>query len=176
MAEAILTMTILGIIASIMITSLKPAEYRDKGLKVHAKKIFGEIDDATTQIIVNNTRAGKFDGLMNDTNTASAYSIASSPANAAILYKRYLVTTRKDITQSACNSYTTKFALKDGACMGINANTTGVNAIFPGETTQANISGTLAEIFFDVNSEEEPNTFGKDQYLLPIGADGIKFE
>ena len=44
MAEAIIVMTILGIIATIMITNLKPTEFRDKGLEVLAKKIINQID------------------------------------------------------------------------------------------------------------------------------------
>ena len=52
MAEAILVMTILGIIATIMITTLKPAEFKDKGLKILAKKVLSEIDTATTQILI----------------------------------------------------------------------------------------------------------------------------
>ena len=38
MAEAIIVMTILGIIATIMITNLKPSEFRDKALLTQAKK------------------------------------------------------------------------------------------------------------------------------------------
>ena len=55
MAEAILVMTILGIIATIMITTLKPAEYKDKGLAIMARKVLSEIDTATTQMLINNS-------------------------------------------------------------------------------------------------------------------------
>ena len=54
-------MTILGIIATIMITNLKPYEFRDKALQVQAKKILREIDEATQQIMINNTQNGKLD-------------------------------------------------------------------------------------------------------------------
>ena len=55
MAEAILVMTILGIIATIMISTLKPAEFKEKSLRIMAKKVLSEIDVATSQIIMNNT-------------------------------------------------------------------------------------------------------------------------
>ena len=58
MAEALIVMTMLGIIATIMLTTLKPAEFRDRGLRVAAKKILSEIDTATTQILINNTQDG----------------------------------------------------------------------------------------------------------------------
>ena len=39
MAEAILTMTILGVIAAIMIANLKPVQYRNEGFKTTIKKV-----------------------------------------------------------------------------------------------------------------------------------------
>ena len=39
LAEAILTMTILGIIAATMVTTLRPAQYKQQGLDVLKKKI-----------------------------------------------------------------------------------------------------------------------------------------
>ena len=58
MAEAILVMTILGIIATIMITTLKPAQFKDKGLEIMARKVLSEIDTAMTQILINDTAGG----------------------------------------------------------------------------------------------------------------------
>ena len=49
MAEAILVMTILGIIATIMISTLKPAEFKDKALNIMAKKVLSEIQDGHPQ-------------------------------------------------------------------------------------------------------------------------------
>ena len=59
MAEAILVMTILGIIATIMITTLKPAGYKEDALKILYKKVLSQLDTATTQILVNSS-AGSF--------------------------------------------------------------------------------------------------------------------
>ncbi|MBQ4646680.1 MAG: hypothetical protein IJB79_04970, partial [Candidatus Gastranaerophilales bacterium] len=66
MAEAILVMTILGIIATIMITTLKPAEFKEKALKTLYKKVLSEIDTATTQILINNSREGDMNQLFLD--------------------------------------------------------------------------------------------------------------
>ena len=63
MAEAILVMTILGIIATIMISTLKPAEFKEKGLAVLAKKVLSEIDTATTQILLNNSSTKQYNSL-----------------------------------------------------------------------------------------------------------------
>ena len=72
MAEAILVMTILGIIATIMITTLKPAEFKKDSLEVLAKKVLSEIDTATTQVLVNNTKLGNFESLV-DTATPAGF-------------------------------------------------------------------------------------------------------
>lgn len=54
MAEAILVMTILGIIATIMITTLKPAQYKTKGLEIAAKRVIQEFETALEQVKTNN--------------------------------------------------------------------------------------------------------------------------
>ena len=87
MAEAILVMTILGIIATIMITTLKPAEFKDKGLKVLAKKVLSEIDTATTQILTNDTRLGKFDQMVTSPTTTTTFS--TNGTNTLNFYKKY---------------------------------------------------------------------------------------
>ena len=182
MAEAILVMTILGIIATIMITTLKPAEFKDKGLQVLAKKVLSEIDTATTQILINDTRLGKFNQIVT---TSGVTTFATNAVNTLGFYKKYLTTIRGTVSTPACciNGGASLGAnavfLKDGACMGIKAttsynNTTGYNTIFPGETSAAKTpSITQGLIIFDTNGVEEPNTLGKDCFILPVGDDGI---
>ena len=55
MAEAILTMVILGVIAAIMIANLKPVQYRNEGFKVTYKKVYAELDD-----VINTNLTGTF--------------------------------------------------------------------------------------------------------------------
>jgi len=190
MAEAVLVMTILGIIATIMITTLKPAEFKEKGLEVMAKKVMGEIDTATTQILLNNTSDGtltnvyKFGSTTDlfDLSNSTAYAVANASADFGKLYKKYLTATRKACTNttecSACSSYSNKFFLKDGACIGITTGTTGnnVNTWFPGETSATSEKSNFGVIFFDINGAQEPNVLGKDQFLMPLGNEGIKYE
>ena len=185
MAEAVLVMTILGIIATIMITTLKPAEFKEKGLAVLAKKVMGEIDTATTQILLNNSSDGTMANIYVP-ETSNLFNLETEDATTAStnlgkLYKKYLTATRKactsDVECGACNDYKNSFFLKDGVCIGI---TTGapeqnVNTWFPGETTYTNEKPTHGLIFFDVNGIDEPNTIGKDRFLMPLGAEGIQY-
>jgi len=186
MAEAIIVMTILGIIATIMITNLKPAEFRDKGLQVLAKKTLMQLDTATQQIMVNNTQNGKLSTIYAPGSTNQfSYSATANQTDLFNLYKKYLVTTRKECTNStdcgACGSVTgAKAYLKDGACIAINQATANANTILPGEATivpAANLTGpVLGFIFMDVNGLDEPNVWGKDQFQVPVNADGIFFD
>ena len=181
MAEAILVMTILGIIATIMITTLKPAEYKDRGLAILAKKVLSEVDTATTQILINNSAAGNTSTLYEPgTSTVFTFANSNQADNIGKLYKRYLTATRKPCNDAncPCNSLANKFYLKDGACLGISAGAPSANiqTIFPGENTVTEIAPpSHGYIFFDTNGEEEPNVMGKDQFLLPIGAEGIQY-
>lgn len=176
MAEAILVMTILGIIATIMITSLKPAQFKDKGFSIMANKVLSEIDTSVTQILVNDSKYGKLDNLL-DENVMFSFSAADKAANLENLFKKYLTATRKDVTGTYCATDTTfSFALKDGACMGVKMGKVDAAAtIFPGEDTTTSVTAEYGVIKFDINSEEEPNVLGKDQFLLPIAAEGIEY-
>ncbi len=177
MAEAILVMTILGIIATIMITTLKPAEFKDKGMKILAKKVLSEIDTATTQILINNSLDGTMTALYQP-GTATTYAFSSNATHNATLYKKYLTATRQTTTTEDCaqTGYNVSFFLKDGACMAIKTGAqTNTPTIFPGEKTTTNASPKQGLIFFDINGSEEPNVEGKDRFILPVGDDGIDY-
>ena len=187
MAEAVLVMTILGIIATIMITTLKPAEFKEKGLAVLAKKVLSEIDTATTQILLNNTQDGTTEKIYVPGSTTTTFNANQSSVNAAdsgrlgALYKSYLTATRKPCTNTTdcggCSALSNKFYLKDGACVGIAVGKpAAVNATwFPGETNSTNNQSNYGTIFFDTNGIDEPNVLGKDQFLIPLGKEGILY-
>ena len=176
MAEAILVMTILGIIATIMISTLKPAEYKDKALAIMAKKVLSEIDAATTQILVNNSQNGKMTALYVP-NSSTIFEFKDDSDHVANLYKKYMTATRKPTTEADCyDDIVSSFFLKDGACMAILGGSGFGTTIFPGESTVSNVRFTQGIIYFDVNGSEEPNVYGKDIFQLPIGNDGIMYD
>ena len=182
MAEAILVMTILGIIATIMITTLKPAQFKDKGLEIMARKVLSEIDTAVTQILINDTT----DGTLHYDHATSCTPYAC-PDEYIKLFKKYLATTRQEVSN---NSYcktngATAFYLKDGACIGYASaanNIDWIDTIFPGEKNATPVCvGTsptyaLILLYVDTNGDDEPNVFGKDQFALPVGEHGIMYD
>lgn len=198
MAEALIVMTMLGIIATVMLTTLKPAEFKEKGLKVAAKKVLSEIDTATSQILINDAVDGNFDKVYNVNRTAQIVTSAAGEAKKcnsedestsdacgtdaaalAALYKKYLTATRtvcKGDVDCPCQSNTASFYLKDGACIGISIGSQASAAtIFPGEDETTSLTATNGVLFFDTNGKEEPNVVGKDQFLLPFDKNGIQY-
>ena len=172
MAEAILVMVILGIIATIMISNMKPVEFRDKGLQVLAKKVLGQIDTATTQILFNNSANSTMNTLYKPS-TTTQYSFEADLSNTRALYAKYLVATRKTPTSDWCTGGA-NLMLKDGTCLKFTAAAN--NSLIPGETAAvAQKTGEIGAIHFDINDNDEPNIYGKDRYILPISADGIAY-
>ena len=179
MAEAILVMTILGIIAAVMLSTLKPTQWKDKSYHVLAKKVLYEIDTATSTILTTNSKYNTFDSMVTDGGAAVTFDAAGMWT----LYKKYLSTTRTTADAFCTNGgqslTATAYVLKDGACMGIAKSTTSKPVIFPGETTQAAMTDTSdikGYIIFDTNNTDEPNVIGKDRYIVPFNSEGIKYQ
>ncbi len=188
MTEVMIVMTILGVIATIMITTIKPAEYKEKALETAAKKVMNSIDHATTMILMNDSTDGTMFNLIATDGTKFSTNAGASKANSdrlGELYKKYLVTTRKECdatcicytgSADAIKEYINVFYLKDGACISILASKSEPSiSIFPGEkeTTSVSFQG---RILFDINGDKEPNNLGKDKFIVPLGEKGIKYE
>lgn len=181
MAEAILVMVILGIIATIMISTMRPVEFQDKGLHVMAKKMLGDIDSATTQILYNDTKLGYLTEIVRSNGTK--YSWKDNSTDVLNLYKKYLTTVTRDTVPSTSFCVTGGASrnaqavyLKNGACIGIYSSEAKLYTRFPDETQSVNTEVSQGAIFFDVNGEEAPNVIGKDRYILPVADHGIQYE
>ncbi|MBQ8634841.1 type II secretion system protein, partial [bacterium] len=128
MAEAILVMVILGIIATIMISTMRPVHFRDKGLQVQAKKVINQFEEATKQILVHHTRNETLDELVSLDGT-TIFGFGEDWRLTRELYNKYLVISReaydpddttdlfKEITSksSSAASAAPPFKLKDGS-------------------------------------------------------------
>ena len=193
MAEAILVMTILGIIATIMISTLKPARFKDESLKILAKKVINEIDQATS-IMLSNHSADGTTGKLRTSSSGDLFSFGEDLEKTLSLYKKYLATTRrsyesdkapelfKTITNnsSSVKDIAPPTYLKDGALLylgtGVGYNVSLDNA---SEITIDNCTYDIplaAILTVDVNGDEKPNQMYKDQFHLPVGIKGINYE
>ena len=204
MAEAIIVMTILGIIATIMITNLKPAEYRDKGLEVLAKKNIEQVDQVIHQILNNHSQDGTLEKLYK-LNTTTTFSLFSDTTSADELFKKYLVTKRggldvdgngvintgdaRRVTLLNNNRFVAQaiqlrtisrglaYVLKDDSILFLGDELDDKETFFPGETTSCVTSSAFGFVMLDVNGwKEEPNLLGKDIFVLPLDKYGIAYD
>ena len=195
MAEVILVMVILGIIAVIMITTNKEKMPTYRGFLIQAKKVVSEIDAATSSILTAQTYSGDFNVLISLNNPDEHFNtnVAGNSENLAALYRKYLNATRrecgawnstaknrcpcnKDNTQAGVPSSASSFYLKDGTCVAVATGAQTFRSIIPGEEKESNVTSKNGMIFIDVNGANEPNAFARDQFLVPLGEFGIDYE
>ena len=177
MAEAVLVMTILGIIATVMITTMKPAKFKDQGYDVLAKSIYASIDTAVTQVLVDKAPYNQMSAIYVQANNTSTFSMGASGqgTNFVLLLKTYMATARGTVPTVCTNkTYNSYMLLKNGACLAVNAaHSTSIATRIPGEGANTNASGAYGMIFLDTNGDKEPNVVGKDQYFIPMDINGI---
>ena len=192
MAEVILVMLILGIIAAIMITTNKEKLPTYTGFLINAKKVVSEIDSATSNILTKHTYSGDFNVLIDLDNPYEQFDTkdSSSSSKLAALYKKYMASTRRkcesidadkctcagDNSRDGVPSNASSFYLKDGTCIAIAAGSQTFNSIIPGEKAPINVNTKNGMIFIDVNGANEPNSIGRDQFLIPLGDYGVDYD
>ena len=170
LAEVLIVLTILGIIAAISMTTLRSAEFKAKGMAVAAKKVLYDVDVATTELLLDYAQANT-DAVI-PSGICNAQSLATE-------YKKKLSAIRKTGNCSGIAYNASKpntFFLKSGACLAFGEKaTTATATIFPGETTNTNDTSTCGLIHFDTNGDEGPNTVGADRFIIPLDTSGIKY-
>ena len=166
LAEAILTMTILGVLAATMVSNLKPAQYRKKALVTKAQKLYAEVDEATNLIVSECTQ---------DLTLNSTYTSCSRTGT-----KGDLFTTKKPSEMGEL--YAIYMKLFDSCASGCkmnsknpdNANTAGNSKCYLTKNN-ANICFLPKDqkVIVDVNNNEGPNADGEDQHTFTLDKNGI---
>ena len=178
MAEAVLVMTILGIIATVMITTMKPAKFKDQGYEVLAKSVYADIDNAITQILADKTPYNNFETIYKSGSSEETFSMKNAYQGSldefAKLLKDYLATARGEVPD-VCKTayYNSPLLLKNGACIAMQRITSKVDTLIPGESSTTPLYLEYGLIFVDTNGNDEPNTLGKDQFNIPLSKNGI---
>lgn len=158
LAEAILTMTILGIIAATMVATLRPGQYKQQGLDVLKKKIYAELDGVIQTYIVE---CGKdlsaltiYDGCSRSSASTHAFGTVDK-GDLSYLQSHYMKGTyaAKSTAQTGCDAVTDYESLKlrNGACI-----------YFASKSVRVDVNGT-----------EGPNATKEDRMALTIDASGI---
>ncbi len=184
MAEAVLVMTILGIIATVMITTIKPARFKEQGYKVLAKSVYASIDTAVTQILVDKAPFNKLTQVYKTGSNTATFSmgVTSQGTEFVKLLKDYMATARGNLpeqcdpskTGKPAKGYDSALLLKNGACMAVKSGSiTSGDTWIPGEGSKTTATSAYGMIFLDTNGDDEPNVLGTDQFKIPLDENGI---
>lgn len=191
--ETMIAMTIIGVIATIMITMLKPTNIREDVLKKAGAQVHGQIDFAVQQIVLKHTNNFTMKKL------TSGKSIASTDSLSEIVgyLKKYLIAKRKNNTIPSAYA-STNFVTSSGATVSLNVNSFGANFVTRNgayialklngncTTTETTVYHPIYDglsnaktkscglIFYDVNGDEMPNRLMLDQYIVAISEFGLK--
>ena len=165
LAEAILTMTILGVLAATMVANLKPAQYRTKGLVTKAGKVYADLDQATNTIISECTQdislTTTYTGCTR-TATSPGSLFSKKPSEMGALYERYMRLT-------ACTNTTCRLTTSAN-----DTNATGNQRCY---ITKSNANICFRpfdhQIIIDINNSEGPNANSQDVHTITMDNNGI---
>ena len=160
LAEAILTMMILGILAATMVTTLKPSQYKDQAFNTLKKKIYMDIDNVMSTIQVECAKdmdmTKVYDNCDRTQGTTHIFGDEESKRiQDAQMLAKYMRGTVADKNTVNGNCTALKkfpsFKLKNGACIYVGVSKIGV----------------------DVNGKEGPDQVGMDRMKLWFDSQGI---
>ncbi len=199
LAEVLITLTIIGVVASMTIPSLiMNIDLDRKQAEAEVKKVYTAVNDATKQIVMMETTSHS----MAKVNCASHDCIRD-------LYAKYMqfVKTCSSSSQTACldgasatSNDTTSFystaayaadpkptgvdftskslaVLADGTLMGFKYDNTcslSTKTVIAYEEEPIDVTGACVEIAIDVNGAKKPNKTALDRYQFPVGKLGVK--
>ena len=156
LAEAVITMMILGIIAAISINLFRPNNAKEKSLLTLKQKVYASVDEATLAVLTRCTPNMRLSNIHDDCDTESAATHSFGEAE-NVTYAKYMVGTAgaKNTANGNCAAQEdyTSLSLKNGACLYFKP----------------------TEIYVDVNGSEGPND-DTDRFTIGIGTsegDGV---
>jgi len=186
LAETLLTMTIIGICAAMLITSIKNVNPSGQANTIMAKKAVTTFTDATRQIMVHYTKNFKMNDIYKDSAKTDACTDAVCLFN---LYGKFIQISKVLDAEAAGNFGTgvgvygqvtdgLVFGLKYDKDCGIGETifTAPVSDEVQGTAPVSTaVSGACGIIYYDTNGKQGPNIDGKDRFAVPIfKASGVR--
>lgn len=180
LAETLLTMTIIGICAAMLIGTIKNVNPSGQADAIMAKKAVTTFTDATRQIMVHYTKNFKMNDVYKDTQKTEPCTDETCLFN---LYGQF-VQISKILTSENAGGFGTSVGiygqLNDGLVFGLKYKPAcdineELNTTPPGPDDPA---GSIAPttpvvkacgvIYYDVNGKKGPNVNGRDRFAMPI--------
>ena len=193
LAEAMMVIFVIGIIATVFITLSKPINYSDAALKKKASSDLIQINAAVKQILLKYSTNYKMTELKTLEGTRFSINEEGADEKLAALYKKTLGTRNSTVNDAYKNiviknesdenviadeelkisDFTQGFKTKNGAYFALKLNNscavTDSGIYDPSWPDIHEVSNSCGLIFYDVNADESPNTAGVDIYIISIG-------
>ena len=198
LAETVLIFVILGIIACIVLPQLLLSDPSKEGKLTLARKMGEYLTQASIEILLYDAVLDDFSRLKDNDGYFSIEDNNITPRMAK-LYQKYLkdvdlkINIDKDyfskelldydgtsIGSKLNNLYSNFFYVNDGMVLGFrfygSCDVSEMNSIPPGFQERYEIKEICGSVFYDTNAFIKPNKLGSDQFIIPIGKRGIKYE
>lgn len=199
-AEAIITLIIIGVIAVCAVPQLLMNDMSKDAAITRAKKMNGYLAQASLEILLYHSGLDDFTTLKDSegkfsVNDGDAKEITRRMSNLFLKYlldvqsisksNKYFNAQVRDYNGESLGSslkdmYSNFFFVNDGMLIGFrfygNCSETEMNFVSPERRERISVENSCGSIFYDVNSYDRPNRLGYDQFIIPVGLRGIKYE
>ena len=199
LTEAIVTIIVLGIVATIIIGVIKPVDASKEAMMTLAKKTQQNITEAISQMYINDS---DFDNILQLKDATGQFNITDENAidRFVPIIKKYVQDNGTAIDQTKEADYFTSEIIKpdktktgvvlnasyshfyfmsNGVLLGfkLNGNCTTAEPlqILPDKEVTVNVENTCGAFFVDVNGYKKPNKLGSDQFIFPFDAKFMKY-
>ncbi len=199
LAEALITLVIIGVIAAITIPQMKSENYSRKAWETMANKTIANLTQVSIQILLNYATLDDYLRLKDDDGTYFSIEDEGAVTRIASIYRKFMANTdatvklsdtyfsndiknyqNKSIGFSLKNSYSGFYVTNDGVLIGFrlygSCATTETNTFPPGYRESYSIDNVCGSVFFDINALKKPNKLGSDQFIIPIGKRGVEYD
>lgn len=197
LSSALIAIVIMGVIGVIVIPQWQAFNPTRTGWDTLANKMSIYLNEATVNMLSLNSGTDDIE-VLTDNGKSFKLSDANSTASLANLFTQYLskinmnVDTSKEyfsqeildykkkpIGEKLKDSYSNFHFAADGILVGYrlygSCKATEKNTNPPGEKEKYEVNNICGSVFFDVNAYKKPNKLGSDQYIIPIGIHGMKY-
>lgn len=199
-AEMLIVLVAIGVIAMFAIPQLLLGNFSGNGNEAKAKKMNGYLAQASLEILLYDSGLDDYTNLKDREGYFSVESGDASDITRRMsrLFLKYLLDVDsipelneyfnadiKEFSGASIGSklndlYSNFFFANDGMIVGFkfygNCTTTEPNFIPPEFKTRTSVENACGSIFYDINAYSKPNRLGQDQFIIPVGKRGIKYE
>ena len=196
----LIVLVAIGVIAMFAVPQLILGDVGGRGNEAKAKKMNGYLAQASLEILLYDSGLDDYTSLKDNEGHFSVESgdAADITRRMSRLFLKYLIDVDSipklneyfgadlrdakgtSIGSKLNNIYSDFFFANDGMIVGFkfygNCTTTEPNFIPPEFKKRTSVDNVCGSIFYDINAYQKPNRLGIDQFIIPVGKRGIKYE